>query len=84
MNETNAKIAEIDPIISDSQGPSRSILIESGKSSRSKSDSNIKQKRISWGPSKVLEFFPSEKLRDLELDYTMNDDSASKKTSSQG
>lgn len=43
-------------------------MVESGKSSHSKSETNLNQKRISWGPSKVLEFFPNEHLRDREMD----------------
>lgn len=50
--------------LSESANQGRRSILADNKSSRSVS--SLKKKRISWGPSKVLEFFPSEHFIDRE------------------
>eukprot|EP00347_Sterkiella_histriomuscorum_P018712 403344463 len=55
----------------------RSILMQSNHKS-SRSVSSLKKKRISWGPSKILEFYPSEHLAQIAEDNEQSDNHSSR------
>lgn len=48
------------------------IESSSGRERNSLSQSSLQKKRISWGPSKILEFFPAEKFNLAEKDKDLS------------
>ncbi len=59
----------------------KSILQSNGKSSsHSKSLTSFQKKRISWGPSKVLEFFANEHLIERESQDANDSDAANRRS----